>query len=94
MSRPFVGTTTVSSAGTRVQLSNTVDRVLGYNIKALAGNGNKVYFGTSNVSATNGYELSAGNTITREYRNSVKISSFYVDSATNGDKICWEFELE
>ena len=48
------GTTNVSSAGTRVQISNTVNKVRWIRVKALAGNSGLVYFGTSDVSASNG----------------------------------------
>ena len=50
------GTTTVSTAGTEVQLSNTTNRVRWIKVKALAANSNKVYLGVSDVTATNGYE--------------------------------------
>ena len=46
------GTATVSSAGTRVQLSNTLNKVRWIKVKALAGNSGLAYFGISDVSAT------------------------------------------
>ena len=55
------GTTNVATAGTEVQISNTTNRVRWIKVKALAGNSNKVYLGVSDVTASNGYELSAGN---------------------------------
>ena len=91
------GTTTVSSAGTRVQISNTVSKVRWIRVKALAGNSGLVYFGTSDVSATNGYELAATNTIEINFADSggtIAFSSLYVDSASNNDKVCWSMILE
>ena len=86
------GTTTVSTAGSEQQLSNTANRVLWIKAKALAANSGIAYLGVSDVSATNGYELSAGNEIEisfRELGGSVAFSSIYVDTASSGDKGCW-----
>ena len=91
------GTTTVSTAGSEQQLSNTANRVLWIKAKALAANSGIAYLGVSDVSATNGYELSAGNEIEisfRELGGSVAFSSIYVDTASNGDKVCWAVVLE
>ena len=92
-----VGTTTVSTAGTEQQLSNTANRVLWLKAKALAANSGIAYLGVSDVTATNGYELSAGNEIEINFKDvggTVTFSSIYVDVATNGDKVCWAVVLE
>ena len=91
------GTTTVSTAGSEQQLSNTANRGLWIKAKALAANSGIAYLGVSDISATNGYELSAGNEIEisfRELGGSVAFSSIYVDTASNGDKVCWAVVLE
>lgn len=91
------GTTTVSTSGTEQQLSNTANRVLWLKAKALAANSGIAYLGVSDVSTTNGYELSAGNEIEinfREIGGSVVFSSIYVDVASNGDKVSWAVILE
>ena len=91
------GTTTVSTSGTEQQLSNTANRVLWLKAKALAANSGIAYLGVSDVSTTNGYELSTGNEIEinfREIGGSVAFSSIYVDVASNGDKVCWTVILE
>ena len=91
------GTTTVTTAGTEVQISNTTNRVRWIKAKALAANSGITYFGVSDVSATNGYELSAGNEIEIDFAASggtVAFSAFYVDVATNGDKVCWAVILD
>ena len=91
------GTTTVSTAGTEQQISNTTNRVLWLKAKALAANSGIAYIGVSDITATNGYELSAGNAVEinfRELGGSVAFSTIYVDTASNGDKVCWLVILE
>jgi len=91
------GTTTVSTAGTEQQISNTTNRVLWIKAKALAANSGIAYIGVSDITATNGYELSAGNEVEinfRELGGSVALSTIYVDTASNGDKVCWLVILE
>ena len=95
--RVDVGVTTISSAGTRVQLNNVTNRVKYVRVKALAGNSGLAYIGISDVAATVGYELSAGNEHELnfgEFGGSVPANIFYADAATNGDKICWTMVLE
>ena len=53
--------------------------------------------GESDVSASNGFELSAGNTKVMnfgEFGGSVPANVFYVDVATNNDKVSWSMILE
>ena len=91
------GTTTVTTAGTEVQISNTTNRVRWIKAKALAANSGIAYFGVSDVTATNGYELSAGNTIEINFADAggtIAFSSIYVDAATNGDKVSWAVILD
>jgi hypothetical protein len=91
------GTTTVSTAGTEQQISNTANRVVWLKAKALAANSGIAYLGVSDVSATNGYELSAGNEIEIDFKaagGSVVFSTIYVDVASNGDKVSWAVILE
>jgi len=92
-----IGTTTVSTAGTEVQISNTANRVRYIKVKALAANSGITYLGVSDVTATNGYELSAGNEIEinlAESGGTVAFSTFYVDAASDGDKVCWAVILD
>ena len=91
------GVTNVPSAGTAVQIANITNRVKEITFKALAGNSGLAYTGESDVSASNGYELSAGNTLSRDFGQfggSVPANVFYVDAATNGDKVAWSMILE
>ena len=95
--RVDVGVTTISSAGTRVQLNNVTNRVKYVRVKAMAGNSGLAYIGISDVAATVGYELSAGNEHELnfgEFGGSVPANIFYADAATNGDKVCWTMVLE
>ena len=95
--RVDVGITTVSSAGTRVQVNNVTNRVKFVRFKALAGNSGLAYVGISDVASTVGYELSAGNEHELnfgEFGGSVPANIFYADAATNGDKVCWTMVLE
>jgi len=91
------GITNVSSAGTAVQMLNTTNRVKWVRFKALAGNSGLAYVGVSDVSASLGYELSAGNTVELnfgEFGGSVPANVFYADAATNNDKVAWIMVLE
>jgi|TARA_R100000306_G_scaffold26331_1_gene30137 hypothetical protein len=92
-----VGIATVSSAGTAVQALNATNRVKYAKFKALAGNSGLAYVGVSDVSASIGYELSAGNELEwnfGEFGGSVPANVFYVDAATNNDKVSWTMILE
>jgi hypothetical protein len=91
------GITNVPSNGTAVQVSNATNRLKWVRFKALAGNSGLTYVGVSDVSASLGYELSAGNTVDLnfgEFGGSVPVSVFYVDAATNDDKVSWIMILE
>ena len=91
------GIANVPRNGTAVQVINVTNRVKQIEFKALAGNSGLAYVGESDVSASNGYELSAGNTKTLnfgEFGGSVPANVFYVDAATNGDKVSWVMILE
>jgi len=91
------GVTNVSSAGTAVIVNNVTNRVKWVQFKALAANSGITYVGVSDVSASIGYELSAGNTVELnfgEFGGSVPMNIFYVDAATNNDKVAWLMILE
>ena len=91
------GTTTVATSGTEVQISNTTNKVRWIQVKALAANSGISYLGVSDVTTTNGYELSAGNTLELnfgEQGGTVAFSTFYVDVASSGDKVSWVVILD
>jgi len=91
------GTTTVSTAGSEQQIGNLTNRVLWIKVKALAANSGIAYFGVSDITSTNGYELSAGNEVEIDFATlggTIPLSTFYVDVATNGDKVAWMIVTE
>ena len=91
------GITTVSSAGTAVRVLNTTSRVRSAQFKALAANSGITYLGISDVSASIGYELSAGNTVELnfgEQGGAILANSLYVDAASSGDKVSWLLILD
>lgn len=74
--------TTVTTAGTRVQLgTNTCSSIT---IKALSTNTGLIYVGTSTVASSNGFQLSAGESISLDITNTNLV---YIDSAVNGEGI-------
>ena len=89
------GTTDVPSAGTAVQLSNTIDRVLWIRVSARTGISGTLYFGRSDVSSSNGYELSANDYLEMDFRPGSEVfSAFYADASTNGNDLDWSVILE
>ncbi len=89
------GTTDVPGAGTRVQISNTTDRILWIKVSARTGISGALYFGRSDVAAANGYELSANDSLEIDFRpGSEAFSAFYVDASANGNDLDWAVILE
>ena len=81
-------TINVGTAGTRVQVSNTTQKVRWIKFSAKTGNSGITYVGISDVAAANGYELSANDSLEMDYRpGSEVLNVFYVDAATNNDKV-------
>lgn len=85
---------TVSTAGTRVQVSATDTPITSIIIQASSGNSGVIYAGDSNVSATAGIVLSAGQgwAVTADAsgrfgHEEMVLSDYWVDAATNGDKV-------
>ncbi len=91
MASVTAGTKTVSSAGTRVQVSATPIPVRRVRFQAPPGNSGITYVGTSTVSSSvAGIEFAAagGNeTVDFIEGRPGDLSEFYCDAATNGDKI-------
>ena len=95
MSRFDTGTTDVPSAGTAVQLSNTIDRVLWIRVSARTGISGTLYFGRSDVSSSYGYELCANDYLEMDFRPGSEVfSAFYADASTNGNDLDWSVILE
>ena len=89
------GTTDVPSAGTAVPLSNSVARVVWIRVSARTGISGALYFGRSDVSSSNGFELSANDYLEIDLRpGSEAFSAFYADASTNGNDLDWVVLLE
>lgn len=87
-------TVTITTAGTRVQLLNILDRVLWIRFHARNGNTGVVYVGDVAVASNRGRELTPNATAELDFRitdlGSVPMNTFYADTATNGNIIDWE----
>lgn len=100
--RVLFGTTTVTTAGTRVQLSNTANPVKKIRFQGRAANTGRMFIGLVDVSATvNGWELPipvAGKMyppLELDFGDgSVLLSLFYVDGTVNGEIIDWVAVLQ
>lgn len=81
---------TVTTAGTRVQLSTTSAKVNGVIVKALAANTGVVFVGDVTVTnaggAAAGFQLSAKESVILFTGN---ITNIYIDAATNGEGVCY-----
>ena len=73
------GKTTVTTAGTRVVLAAST-ACKSVTIKALTSNTGLIYVGSSTVAASNGYQLSAGDSISLDIAN---LNTVNIDSSIN-----------
>jgi hypothetical protein len=89
--RAVPSTTTVTTAGTRVQLSTALDKVVALLVKARQANTGLIYFGISNVASTVAYTLSPGEVLPVPFPQDVEvpIADFWIDSSVNGEKMDW-----
>jgi hypothetical protein len=78
------GVQTVSTAGTRVQLTSNACKAIV--IKASVSNAGTVYVGGSSVSAANGFPLAAGDTISLDISNTNVI---WIDASANAQSVSW-----
>lgn len=85
---PVTGQKTVTTAGTRVQLTTTNTGTHTVVIRALLGNtaGAKIYVGGSNVSSSNGLELGPGDAVTIVTGN---LANIYLDASTNTQSVSY-----
>jgi hypothetical protein len=96
-------TVDIPSAGSRVQILDSSEKVRWIRFTARQGNSGGVYVGDSNVSATRGRELRPPETSNgydamtqtvyapwQEAGGTVPMSSFYVDADTNGNDVDYE----
>jgi hypothetical protein len=89
MSALLSGQTTVTSAGTAVQVHSGLRANGPVMLKALPSNSGLIYVGNvgGDVDANNGMPLDAGEVVIIPFVGN--LSSLWVDAAENGDKIAW-----
>lgn len=79
----YEGVVTVTTAGTRVQLSGSSVAIRSVCIKGQHANTGNIYVGDILVSATVGYELPADASVCLDVNN---LNLIYIDSSVNGEK--------
>ena len=98
---PSLITVTVTTAGTRVQVTSfTTIRPIAAYFEAVGSNTGQIYIGNSSVSSTSYYARLGipsttsspswsitGSSEGRVGATGIQLSSFYVDSSVNGDKV-------
>ena len=83
------GHTAVTTAGTQLVLGTTASIPSGtVHIKALSANTGLIFIGGSAVSSADGWQLAAGEEI---YWPATDLADVYVDSAVNGEGVCFEY---
>jgi hypothetical protein len=82
------GRKTVTTAGTPVQLTTNAQKLsTGVFVRALSANTGKIYVGFGNtVSASTGFELSAGETLPIEINHA---DGVWIDASVNGEGVCF-----
>lgn len=78
----FNGVVTVTTAGTRVQVSGSSVPIRSMCIKAQHADTGKIYVGNSTVASSNGYELIADTSVCLDVNN---LNLVYIDSSVNGE---------
>lgn len=93
----------VGTAGTAVALSaatgspDAKSKIKFIQVSARTGNSGVVYFGTSGVSSTLGYELSANDNVTIDLidsTGSLAFADFYADASANNQDLDWVIVTE
>jgi len=79
------GVQTVSTAGTRVQLSSST-AIKTVTIRSYASNTGLIYVGDSSVTSANGFQLSPQETVSLDIAN---LSSIWLDAQNNGDGVSY-----
>lgn len=82
----LTGQVTVSTAGTRVQISSTSAPILSVTIRTDVGNAGNVFVGGSNVSSTTGYIMGPGETVSLDIDD---LTDLYIDAANDDDSVSY-----
>lgn len=77
------GLTTVTTAGTAVQVQSTT-AIKSLTIRALKSNTGLIFVGSSAVSSANGFQLSPQETVSLDIDNTSKV---YIDAAVSGEGV-------
>lgn len=75
---------TVTTAGTRVVLGS--QNCLSVTITALTTNAGVIYVGGSGVTSANGYQLTAGSSVSLDINS---LGAVWIDAANSGDSITY-----
>lgn len=81
----YTGKATVSTAGTRVVLASA-QAITSVTVKALSTNTGLIYVGNSTVASTNGFQLSAGDSVSMDVTD---LSTVYLDCAVSGEGVSY-----
>lgn len=81
----FNGKTTVATAGVRTTLAAS-QAVQSVTIKALSTNTGLIYVGNASVSSTNGFQLSAGDSISMDLAN---LNTINIDCSVSGEGVTY-----
>ena len=74
----------VTTAGTRVQLGTS--NCVSVTITALTTNAGVIYVGCSTVSSANGYQLTAGSSVSLDINS---LGVVWIDAANSGDSVTY-----
>lgn len=82
----FNGKVTVTTHGTRVKITAGTTPVKSVTIKALSTNTGLIYVGNATVASTNGFQLSAGESVSFDISDLTNIN---IDSAVDGEGVSY-----
>lgn len=82
----FNGKTSVTTAGTRVQLLTTSTGIHTVVVRANSANTGTIYVGNATVASTNGMQLAAGDALTLTIND---LSKVYLDCSVNGEGVTY-----
>lgn len=89
------GTTTVTTAGTRVQLSATQILAVNVSIQAKAANTGVIYVGGPTISSSRGVALNAGDTLAllpmARHNEYYDLRSIWLDASVSGEGVTYAY---
>lgn len=87
--------TTITTAGTRVQLLNSPRKARAVTLQGHPDNTGNVFVGGSDVSSSDAMKvLTPGESVDMGFGDgSINVAFWWADAATNGDKVVWGMVL-